>query len=104
MTKKLQELETESPVRLLERAEVNREMLRNTVVDLYRRVVRSGISSMTERIDIAGMIEEKINGMDVEELETLVLQVMKKELDTIINLGALIGLLLGLVNLLINLL
>ena len=32
----------------------------------------------------------------------MVLQVMKKELDTIVNLGALIGLILGLVNLLIN--
>ena len=57
---------------------------------------------MTGRIDIAGIIEDKINGMAVEDLEVMVLKVMKKELDTIVNLGALIGLLLGLVNLLIN--
>ena len=102
--KKLDELEIASPTELLERNEVNREMLRNTVVDLYRRVVTSGISSMTGKIDIAGMIEDKINGMNVAELESMVLQVMKKELDTIVNLGALIGLILGLVNLLINML
>ena len=38
--------------------------------------------------------------MDVMEMEKLVLQVMKKELDAIVNLGAVIGLVLGLVNLL----
>ena len=43
---------------------------------------------------------DKINSMDVMEMEKLVLQVMKKELDAIVNLGAVIGLVLGLVNLL----
>ena len=60
------------------------------------------MSSLTGKIDIAGIIEDKINGMAVEDLEVMVLQVIKKELDTIVNLGALIGLILGLVNLLIN--
>ena len=72
------------------------------MADLYHRLVRAGVSSMTGRIDIAGIIEDKINGMAVEDLEVMVLKVMKKELDTIVNLGALIGLMLGLVNLLIN--
>ena len=48
------------------------------------------------------LIEEKINGMDVETLEKLVISAMKKELDTIVNLGALIGLVLGALNLLIQ--
>ena len=44
------------------------------------------------------MIEDKINDMKTEELEKVVLTVMKKELDTIVNLGALIGLILGSLN------
>ena len=100
--KKLDQLEQASPAALLEGADVDREHLREIVADLYRRLVRAGVSSMTGRIDIAGIIEDKINGMAVEDLEVMVLKVMKKELDTIVNLGALIGLLLGLVNLLIN--
>ena len=36
--------------------------------------------------------------MDVLEIEELVLSVMKKELDTIVNLGALIGFVIGIVN------
>jgi uncharacterized membrane protein YheB (UPF0754 family) len=36
--------------------------------------------------------------MDVLEMEKLVLSVMKKELNAIVNLGALIGLLIGTLN------
>lgn len=100
--KKLDKLETASPTDLFQQAEVDRDALREMVGDLYHRLVRAGVSSMTGKIDIAGIIEDKINGMAVEDLEVMVLKVMKKELDTIVNLGALIGLLLGLVNLLIN--
>ena len=42
--------------------------------------------------------------MDVAKLEALILSVMKKELNAIVNLGALIGLVIGLLNLLINML
>ena len=100
--KKLDELEGSTPTALLERAEVDRDALREMIGDLYHRLVKAGVASLTGRIDIAGIIEDKINGMAVEDLEVMVLQVMKKELDTIVNLGALIGLILGLVNLLIN--
>ena len=100
--KKLDELEAASPTALLEQAEVDREALRRMIGDLYHRLVKAGVASLTGRLDIAGIIEDKINGMAVEELEVIVLQVMKKELDTIVNLGAVIGLILGLVNLLIN--
>ena len=36
--------------------------------------------------------------MDVLEIEELVLSVMKKELNTIVDLGALIGFVIGIVN------
>ena len=54
-----------------------------------------------EHFEISALIEEKINAMDILELENLVLTVMKKELDMIVNLGAVIGLLLGILNIFI---
>ena len=39
--------------------------------------------------------------MDVMELEDMVLSVMKKELNTIVNLGALIGFVIGILNIFI---
>lgn len=102
VARKLDDLEERSPTALLERAELDRDALCKMIGDLYHRLVRAGVSAMTGKLDIAGIIEDKINGMNVEDLEDMVLHVMKKELDTIVNLGALIGLILGLVNLLIN--
>ena len=46
-------------------------------------------------------MEDKIVSMDVKELEVLILSVMKHELGMIVNLGALIGFILGLVNLIL---
>lgn len=52
-------------------------------------------------LPFARIIEEKINAMDVKELEVLVLSVMKKELDSILGLGAVIGFVIGMVNIFI---
>ena len=54
-----------------------------------------------DSLDLASIAEEKVNLMSVDELETMVVSVMKKELNTIVSLGALIGFLLGLLNIFI---
>ena len=51
-----------------------------------------------KNINISMMVEEKINEMQTEELEKMVLTVMKNELDMIVNLGALVGGVLGTLN------
>ena len=52
-------------------------------------------------MNIAGIIEEKVSEMSIDDLEKMVLSVMKKELDTIVNLGALVGAILGMLNIFI---
>ena len=47
------------------------------------------------------VVEERINAMQVEEVEELVLSIMNKELGAIVNLGAVIGFILGLINVII---
>ena len=66
----------------------------------YRGAVKSAVPALIDRINVSGMIEEKVNDMSNEQLEELVLSVMKHELNLIVNLGALIGLILGCLNLL----
>ena len=56
---------------------------------------------MLEAIDLRKIVEDRIKEMDVEEMERLILQVMKKELRAIIWLGALLGGVIGLFNLLL---
>ena len=62
----------------------------------YEALVRKKLKAALQRLDISQMVEKKINEMDVEEVETLVLSVMQKELNAIVSLGAVIGFFLGL--------
>ena len=77
---------------------IERNQLRKAVVALYKEAVSGCAGNLTELLDLGGIVEEKINAMSPDELEALVMSVMKKELNTIVNLGALIGFILGLLN------
>jgi uncharacterized membrane protein YheB (UPF0754 family) len=98
---KLDELENSTPLELLDKMELTKADIQNTVSSIYKKLVISYVGATLDEIKISDMVEEKINDMSVEELETLVLAVMKKELNIIVNLGALIGFLLGMINLLL---
>lgn len=73
---------------------------REIIIDAYKKVVSTKGKEMVQQLDIPKMVEDKVNAMDVMELEELVMSVMKKELNAIVNLGALIGFVMGLLNLL----
>ncbi len=72
----------------------------NIMFELYEKIIVNRLPSVLSKINIERIIRDKINSMDIVELENIVLKVMKKELNAIVNLGALIGFILGLVNLL----
>lgn len=98
---KLNELESSSMLKLLEEVDLEENQVREQVVSLYRKAAEALVSNLMKQLQIEAVIEEKINQMSVEELEKLVLTIMKKELDTIVNLGALVGGLLGILNIFI---
>ena len=72
----------------------------SVIMNIYEKVITDKISSLLKIINISEIITNKINSMDVLELEKLILLIMKKELNALVNLGAIIGFLLGLLNLL----
>ena len=71
------------------------------VINIYEKIVENHILGLLQTINISQMVTKKINSMDVLELEKLLLQIMKKELNALVNLGALIGFILGFFNLLV---
>ncbi|MCI7351659.1 MAG: DUF445 family protein [Ruminococcus sp.] len=73
--------------------------IKGMVLKIYKMVVETKLSGVMDTINIPGIIENKINSMDMLEIEQLTLSVMKKELDAIVWLGAVIGFVLGLFNL-----
>lgn len=69
------------------------------IIDAYKKVVSTKGEEFVQKLDIPKMVEDRVRMMDVKELEELVMSVMKKELNAIVNLGALIGFIMGLLNL-----
>lgn len=100
MTRQLEAMEQRSAGELLEQLGMPRETQEVKIKALYETLIRQQAGAVFKSLDISHIVEEKISGMDVRELERLVLDVMKKELNTIVNLGAVVGFLLGTFNLL----
>lgn len=96
--RELENLENSSPAELLEKISISREKQDEFISSAYHKLIVSGVKNTIENMDISHIIEEKINDMEVDELEDMVMAVMKKELNTIVNLGALIGCLIGILN------
>lgn len=98
LSQKLDMVSWQTPEELLAKADITPDAVRSAVTDAYRRLVNEHVDTLLARLDIAAVVTDKINAMTVEELERLVFLMMKKELNTIVRLGALIGFVLGIVN------
>ena len=75
------------------------EQAKHSVLSLYRTVIKEHLPKILETINVSKMIENRINEMDMNETETIIFQVMDKELKAIVWLGALLGMIMGCVNL-----
>lgn len=98
VNEKIMVFEQKSILDLCREMNLQEEKIRDSVRSIYRSASADAVNGVLKNVDISAMIEDKINDMKTEELEKVVLTVMKKELDTIVNLGALIGLILGSLN------
>ena len=98
---RIHDLSNRTPLYVMELAGYDPEFVRRKITDAYRESVVNAVNSALRRIDVAKVVEDKINSMAVEELEKGVLTVMKTELKLIVDLGALIGLVIGSINIFI---
>ena len=77
---------------------LEREAIKNAVNKAVDTVAQKVGETVAESMDIQTIVSDKIDAMDINELEGLV---MKNELQAIINLGAIIGAVIGIINLFI---
>lgn len=98
VNEKIMVFEQKSILDLCREMDVAEEKIREAIRSIYQKASENAVNRVLKNVDISAMIEDKINEMKTEELEKMVLTVMKKELDTIVNLGALIGFILGSLN------
>ena len=98
---RIRDLGDRTPLHVLELAGYDEAYVRKKMTAAYRESVVNAVNSALRRINVASVVEDKINSMSVDELEKGVLSVMKTELNMIVNLGALIGLVIGCINIFI---
>lgn len=73
--------------------------LTEIVMQGYEKLVAAKAADLLGMLHLGNVAEDKVMSLKPEELEKLVMSVMKKELGAVINLGALVGFLIGLLNL-----
>ena len=75
--------------------------LAEQIVCIYEKILEENIEKLIRAIDIGGIVYKKVSAFDAEELESLIFGIMKKELKAIVYLGALLGFLMGFLNILL---
>ena len=95
------EIEEKTPGQILLGAGVQESTVKKAVHTVYEYFIKEKLPGFLEKVDISGMVERKINEMDVKDLEELILSIMKKELNAVVNLGAVIGFVIGILNIFI---
>lgn len=66
----------------------------------YVYFIEQKSTALIRTLDLQRIVEERINGYDVAQLEKIILSISKKELNALVWLGGLLGMLMGFVNLL----
>lgn len=86
---------------LYARFEDKEDMIIDKLTGMYTSILGDNLGRLLRAINIEKIVVDKINGLDPAELETVIFGVMKRELRAIVYLGALLGFLMGFINLLL---
>lgn len=73
----------------------------NIMMNIYEEFIIKNLPPIIKLVDISSIVTNRINTMESKEIEDIVLSIINKELNTLVNLGAIIGFILGLLNLVI---
>ena len=98
VSEKVEELKTAPVGETMGRMGVSAQDAESLIYHLMHGAVTRYLPSVLDMIDVQKIVEDKINAMDIQVFEDLVMGVMKHELNAIINLGFFIGLIIGTIN------
>jgi len=101
LSKKVPEVMGKSAGQLMTETGVDSSLLEEAADAIYDSVVTSYLPALIAKLSVKQIVADKVNAMDVRELESLVMSVMKTELQAVVNLGAIIGAIIGVINIFI---
>ena len=76
------------------------DMLIDRLTDFYTSILGNNLGKLLRAINIEKIVEDKINAFDAAQLETMIFDLMKRELNAIVYLGAILGFFMGFINVL----
>lgn len=100
VAEELNQIEQKKVEELLEDCGTNIDQIGTALQKGYEEIIQRKGKEFIDSIHISEIVKTKIQEMDVLEVEELLLSIMKKELNAVVNLGAVIGFVIGCVNLL----
>ena len=68
------------------------------VANIYKQVVQDNLPRMLQTLDLQRIVQDRINDMDMQQTEQLILTIMKKELRALVWFGVLLGFLMGFIT------
>ena len=98
VSEKAEKLENMTGYDIFSKAGMDREEASEFIKNIYRNAVENNAAKMMRHIDISVLVEEKVRSMEISELEDMVMSMMKKELNSVVRLGALLGFVIGFIN------
>lgn len=87
---------------IIEENKVTVDKMKKTIVDLYIQAIENNLENILNVVNIKKVVEDKVNSLDVLEVEKIIFSIMNKELKVVIWLGAILGFLIGFANLFIK--
>ncbi len=82
---------------------MNKEELKKSMESTIKGLIKKNGKIIISGFDIDKMVEEKINTMELSEMENIVISVANKEIRSITIVGGVLGFIIGLIPLLANL-
>lgn len=70
--------------------------------NVYESIITNRLADILEAINISNVIHDKISQLDLLELEIMIISLIKKELNALIWLGGLLGMLMGFINIILD--
>lgn len=80
---------------------ISRSQIEKIVSDIYTSFMKENRKQILKNFDIAGITEKKVKELDPQEIEKLVYMVIKKEMQAVVILGGVLGVMIGIVNIFI---
>jgi uncharacterized membrane-anchored protein YjiN (DUF445 family) len=76
-------------------SDADRDRLEAEAARFFLRVLNEQVPMILESVDVKGLVIEKIDSLDIEKVEDLILQVIRSHLRWISAFGAILGFLIG---------